>query len=171
MIDTVKTRRRTTPGVWRRVVAGYRKRRRTPAIHQTARPFLWRGTRPDGASVLLCSHHLMRDCVGDVRPAGEVEGACAVCTALTGVTNHAAARWRERIAPEISADEARAEIGRFAAGGCVAETPPRWLRAEIVEPHELVVNGGFPGVGLVVKSTRRARTVVTVLTAWTAEAA
>lgn len=171
MIDTLKTRRRTTPGVWRHVVAGYRQRRRTPAIHQTARTFLWRGTRPDGASVLLCSHHLMRDCVSDVRPAGAVEGACAVCTALAGVTNHAAAKWRERVAPGITADEARGEIGRFVAGGCVAESAPRWVRAEIVEPDELVVNGGFPGVGLVVKTTGGTRKVVTVLTAWTAEAA
>lgn len=171
MIEAVKrTRRRTSPQDWRRVAAGYRQRRRRSAIRPTPGPFLWQGKRPGGESLLLCPHHLMRDCVSDVRPAGEVEGRCAVCTAPAGITNHAAARWRERVVPGITAEEARSAIGRFVAGGVVAETP-RWLGAEIVEPDELVLNPALPGVGLVVKTRRGSRTVVTVLTAASGEAA
>jgi hypothetical protein len=78
------------------------------------------------------------------------------------LSNHAVARYRERVAPSASMLEARLALARFVALGRVRATPRHWMR-EDVDPTpgiRFVYWSGRPDVCAIVRDN----VVVTVVT-------
>ncbi len=79
---------------------------------------------------------------------------------LLTVSGHAADRWRERVDPSLTWDQAADAIRAFAARGSTRTRPRRWTRTALAPGDTYLYCADQPLVCLVVAE----RVVVTVLT-------
>jgi hypothetical protein len=101
---------------------------------------MWAAHR-GGVHVVLCAHHLLALDVTNIVPLGDV--ACQVCTEPCVISDHAVARWQERVGGSTI-------DGRLALEAFIREAT---TSSERRRNAECLVNSRLPGVVLVKTTT------------------